>query len=109
MGRAAGPLEAAWEQDAVKTTLIFTLLGALVGIAAASYIVPPALSWYAEPGGLPHNTTIQALVQIPEVIRYATGKLIRGQFVGACAGAGVGLILGIVVGLKGRRRPAPSA
>ena len=64
----------------MKTILIFVLLGALLGIVAASYIVPPALSWYTEPGGLPHGTQIQALVQIPEVIRYATGRLMRGKF-----------------------------
>jgi hypothetical protein len=88
----------------VKTTLILVLLGALLGIVAASYIVPPALSWYTEPGGLPHGTQIQALVQIPEVIRYATGRLIRGQLIGATIGAAGGLILGIVFAAK-RRTP----
>ena len=56
----------------VKTVLIFLLVGALLGVIAASYIVPPALSWYSEPAGLPNGAQIQALVQIPEVIRYAT-------------------------------------
>jgi hypothetical protein len=92
----------------VKTTLIFALLGALLGIAAASYVVPPALSWYTEPGGLPHGTQIQALVQIPEVIRYATGRLIRGQMIGAAIGATAGLILGIVLASK-RRAPVTPA
>jgi len=87
----------------VKTTLIFVLLGALLGVAAASYVVPPALSWYSEPGGLPRGTQIQALVQIPEVIRYATGRLIRGQMVGGAIGAAAGLVLGIV--LRPKRRP----
>lgn len=92
----------------MKTTLIFALLGALLGIAAASYVVPPALSWYTEPGGLPHGTQIQALVQIPEVIRYATGRLIRGQMIGAAIGAVVGLVLGIVLASK-RRAPVTPA
>jgi hypothetical protein len=92
----------------VKTTIIFVLLGALLGIVAASYIVPPALSWYTEPGGLPHGTQIQALVQIPEVIRYATGRLMRGQLIGAVIGAVGGLILGIVLTSK-RRRPVTPA
>ncbi len=92
----------------MKTTLIFALLGALLGIAAASYVVPPALSWYTEPGGLPHGTQIQALVQIPEVIRYATGRLIRGQMIGAAIGATAGLILGIVLASK-RRAPVTPA
>jgi hypothetical protein len=67
----------------MKTLLIWALAGALLGIAIASLVVPPALSWYSAPGGLPEGTQIQALVQIPEVIRYATGKLIRGQMIGA--------------------------
>ena len=53
-------------------------------------LVIPALSWYTAPGGLPQGTQIQALVQIPEVIAYATGRLIRGQAIGAAAGHAVG-------------------
>jgi hypothetical protein len=87
----------------MKTTVIFVLLGAICGAVVASYLVPPALSWYSEPGGLPHNTTIQALVQIPEVIRYATGRLIRGQLIGGGIGAVIGLIFGVVVATRGRQ------
>ena len=88
----------------MKTTSIFVLLGALAGIAIASLVVPPALSWYTEPGGLPQGTQIQALVQIPEVIRYSTSKLIEWQMIGAAIGAVVGLVLGIVVARRGRPR-----
>jgi len=88
----------------MKTLLIWTLMGALLGIAVASLVVPPALSWYSAPGGLPEGTQIQALVQIPEVIRYATGKLIRGQMIGAVIGAIAGAVCGFVVG----RRSAPA-
>jgi hypothetical protein len=88
----------------MKTLLIWTLVGALLGIAVASLVVPPALSWYSAPGGLPEGTQIQALVQIPEVIRYATGKLIRGQMIGAVIGAIAGAVCGFVVG----RRSAPA-
>jgi len=90
-------------RNPVKTILILMLTGALLGVAVASYVVPPALSWYSAPGGLPENTEIRALVQIPDVIRYATAKLIYGQAVGAGIGAVVGLILGMVIALK--RRP----
>lgn len=93
--------------DPVKTVLILILTGALLGVAVASYVVPPALSWYSAPGGLPENTEIRALVQIPDVIRYATAKLIYGQAVGAGIGAVVGLILGMVVAFKRRPVPAP--
>ena len=91
----------------VKTAIIFTLLGALLGIVLASYIVPPALSWYTAPGGLPQGTQILALVQIPDVISYATGRLIRGQEIGAAIGAVAGLALGIAIAVK-RRAPVPA-
>lgn len=90
----------------MKTTVIFALAGALVGVIVASYVVPPALAWYSAPGGLPKGAQIQAVVQIEEVIRYATGKLIRSQAIGGVIGAVVGLILGIVVATRGRSRRA---
>ena len=80
------------------------LVGALAGIAIASVVVPPALSWYSAPGGLPEGAQIQAIVQIPEVIRYSTSKLIRGQVIGA----GVGAILGLVAGVAFARRSRPT-
>ena len=92
----------------MKTTVIFMLLGALMGIVVASFVVPPALAWYTEPGGLPQGAQIQALVQIPEVIRYTTSKLLWGQTVGAGIGAAIGLGLGIFVVRSGRVRPAPA-
>lgn len=91
----------------MKTIVIFALLGALAGIAVASLVVPPALSWYSTPGGLPKGAQIQALVEIPEVIRYTTSKLIRGQLIGAGIGAAIGLALGVVAGRAGRHRAAP--
>ena len=87
----------------MKTVLIFVLSGALLGVVAASYVVPPALSWYTAPGGLPKGAQIQAIVEIPEVIRYATGKLMRGQFIGGAIGAVAGLVAGILAVRK--RRP----
>jgi hypothetical protein len=86
----------------VKTILIFVLAGTLLGVVAASYIVPPALSWYSAPGGLPEGAQIQAMVQIPEVIRYATAKLMRGQLIGGVVGAVLGLVVGIL--MVGKRR-----
>ena len=88
----------------MKTTLILILAGALIGVVAASFIVPPALAWYTAPGGLPQGTQIQALVQIPEVIKYATGRLIHGQLIGAGIGAGLGLIAGLVLNYRSRPR-----
>ena len=104
----------------MKTVLIFTLLGALLGVAAASVIVPPALTWYNEAGylatpaagpagqaGAPNGPT--ALVNIPSLIHYATSRLIRGQIVGGIAGAALFLVLGVLVARRGTRRPAAVA
>ena len=88
----------------MKTTVILALVGALLGVVIASFVVPPALAWYTSPGGLPQGAQIQAVVQIPEVIRYATSRLIRGQLIGAGIGATVGLAVGIFIGMSARGR-----
>ena len=87
--------------------LVLVLAGALLGIAIASVVVPPALAWYTAPGGLPQGAQIQALVQIPEVIRYSTGRLIRGQLIGAAIGAIVGLGLGVFLKTREQSSPRP--
>ena len=93
----------------VKTTLILMLAGAIIGGVIASFVVPPALAWYTSPGGLPAGGQIQAVVQIPEVIRYATNGLIRGQLIGAGIGAAAGLVLGVMLGVRARARRAVTA
>jgi len=101
-----GSSDASARRERMKTLMIWALSGALLGAAVASLVIPPALSWYSAPGGLPQGTQIQALVQIPEVIRYATGKLIRGQMIGAALGFVAGAVCGF---LAGRRNAAPAA
>jgi hypothetical protein len=91
----------------MKTALLLMLSGAIVGAVAASFIVPPMLSWYTSPGGLPQGAAIPAVVQIPEVIRYATTRLLWGQAIGAAIGAVCGLALGMMFGR--RSRPATPA
>jgi len=89
--------------------MIFVLLGAVLGAVAASVVVPPTLSWYNEAGFLSQSGQagqVQALVNIPQVIRYATSRLLRGQLIGSAIGAATFLVIGIVVASKGRRRPA---
>jgi hypothetical protein len=93
----------------MKNVLIFVLAGALLGIVVASVVVPPALAWYTAPGGLPQGAQIQALVQIPEVIRYSTGRLIRGQMIGAAIGAIVGLGAGFFATARSRQAISGSA
>ena len=91
----------------MKTLLILVLAGALGGAIVASFIVPPALAWYTSPGGLPHGAEVQAVVQIPDVIRYATSRLIRGQIIGAFVGAAIGLAFGVFVHVRPRQSIAP--
>ena len=55
-------------------------------------------------GFLNTHRKIQAVVQIPEVIRYATSHLIRGQAIGAVIGAAIGLTLGIFAHAPARQR-----
>jgi hypothetical protein len=89
----------------MKTALILMLVGAILGVVVASCVVPPMRSWYTSPGGLPQGAQIQAVVQIPEVIRYATSKLLWGQTIGGSIGG----VFGLVVSLLLRRRGRPAA
>jgi len=82
----------------VKTILILTLSGALIGVAAASFIVPPLLSWYSTPGGVPPGT--QTMVQMADVVRYVSSKMIQGQAIGAAIGG----VMGLVIGVMARRK-----
>ncbi len=93
----------------MKTLLLWILAGALVGAAAASVIVPPMLSWYNEAGYLTKGGQPAAMVSLPEVVRYATTKLIRGQAIGAAAGAVVFLALGLATGRRRTARSAPAS
>jgi hypothetical protein len=96
----------------MKGILIWILVGALLGIVAASFVVPPMLSWYNEAGYLAKNGQPAAMVNLPEVVRYTTTRLIRGQAIGGGIGAVLFFILGLAMGGRRRaRRPAatPSA
>jgi hypothetical protein len=86
----------------VKSIVIWTLAGAILGIAAASVIVPPMLSWYNEAGYLSQGGQPSAMVNLPQVVRYSTSRLIRGQAIGGGIGAVLFFVLGLALG--GRRR-----
>jgi len=93
----------------MKNIVILVLAGCLVGVAVASWVVPPALAWYTTPGGLPRGAEVQAVVQISEVIRYSTSRLIRAQLVGAAIGGAIGLAMGVVMDRKARRTSTVSS
>lgn len=91
----------------MKTTLVLVLSGALVGVIAASLVVPPMLSWYTAPGGLPQGAQIPAVVQIPDVVRYVTSRLLWGQLIGAGIGAALGLTVSMSSRSKGAAKTTP--
>ena len=93
--------------------MVWVLLGALLGVAAASVVVPPMLSWYNEAGYLSKGNQAAAMVSLPDVVRYSTTRLIRGQAIGGAIGAIVFFALGLAFGGRSRRRarlapPAPT-
>ena len=93
----------------MKSLVIWILAGAILGIAAASVVVPPMLSWYNEAGYLSSGGQPSAMVNLPQVVRYSTERLIRGQAIGGGVGAVLFLVLGLVVGGRGRARRAAAS
>ena len=99
----------------VKTILIFTLVGALLGIGAASFVVPRTLKWYNEAGyqtkplpGQPAGQS-QTLVNLPNLIDYTTDRLLKGQLMGGIAGAVIFFVFGIFAARSGSRRRREAA
>ncbi len=90
----------------VKTVIIFVLLGAILGAVAASIVAPPALGWYNEAGFLSQNGQPQVMVNLPQVIKYTSERILKAQAVGGGLGAFTFLVLGLVS--AGRRRRAPA-
>ena len=86
----------------MRTTLFLAVAGALAGVVAASFIVPPVLAWYTAPGGLPEGAGVASVVQISEVIRFATSKLLHWQLAGGAIGAAAGLLAGMFVTMRPR-------
>lgn len=84
----------------LRTMVLFMLGGALVGVVAASIVVPPLIAWYNTPAPNSGVQTTQ-FIDTRAVIHYATGQLIKGQLIGALIGAVVFLIIGFLV-LRGR-------
>jgi len=94
-----------------RTVLIFVLLGAILGAVAASFVAPPLLGWYNEAGYLSQGGQVQSLVNLPQIIRYTTDRLLRAQAIGAGLGAFTFLVLGLYSSSRSRRRipePAPA-
>jgi hypothetical protein len=74
----------------LKTLLTFMLLGAFLGLAAASWLGPRFLEWY--------NTAplgAQTVCDLPKVVQGITADLLRYQLIGTLTGTGLFLVLGI--------------
>jgi len=76
--------------------VVFMMVGAIVGAVAASFIVPPVLGWYNEPGAISPGKPIETLCNVPELIRYTSSRLLRGQLIGAVVGAVLFLFPGVL-------------
>ncbi|HLK11754.1 MAG TPA: hypothetical protein VKW76_10270 [Candidatus Binatia bacterium] len=79
-----------------KTLVTFALAGALVGAIGASVVVPPVLSWYNATGAIAPGKSVETLCNVPELIRYATRRLLLGQMIGAGVGAAGAVALGVL-------------
>ena len=90
--------------SATRSILTLMMVGAILGAVVASCIVPPALGWYNATGKIAGAKEVETLCNVPELIRYATGRLLRGQMIGAALGAVLFGVVGMVV--HGRRGSA---
>jgi len=93
----------------VKTVLVFVMVGAIVGAVAASFVVPPILSWYNEPGAIAPGRQIETICNLPEMIRYTTSRLLEGQLIGAALGALLFLYPGIATARRRGAAAEPAA
>jgi hypothetical protein len=95
----------------VKTVAVYMAIGALVGGVVASFVVPPVLAWYNQTGEITPGKQIETLCNLPELIRYTSSRLLRGQLIGAAIGALVFLFPGVLAARRahGAAPPAHSA
>ncbi len=81
------------------TIVLYMMVGAFAGAVVASLVVPPILTWYNEPGAI-NAGKVETICNIPEMVRYVSSRLLRGQLIGT----GIGAILFLIVGVA-RTRP----
>ena len=91
--------------NGMKTVLVYMMIGALLGVVAASFIVPPVLAWYNKTGDISPNHPVETLCDLPELIRYTSSRILRGQLIGA----GIGAFIFIFPGVTSARRRRDAA
>jgi len=79
----------------MKTVLVYMMIGALLGVVAASFVVPPVLAWYNKAGNISPGRSVETLCDLPELIRYTSARILRGQLIGAGIGAFIFLFPGV--------------
>ena len=85
----------------LRTVLVFMMIGAIVGAAVASLVVPPVLAWYNAPGAIKPGGSVETLCNLPDLIRYTSRRLLLGQLIGAAIGALAFLFPGVVWARRG--------
>src|SRR5438034_7335200 len=73
-----------------------------------SFIVPPILSWYSEPGAIAPGKQVETICDPAYMIRYTSSRLLRGQLIGATLGALLLLYPGVATARR-RGAVAPQA
>ena len=89
--------------------LRFMILGAIVGLVVASFVVPPLLVWYNEPGAVTPGHQTEMICNIPTLIHYTTQRLLLGQAIGAVLGAILFLVIAGFASASEEQEPAPAA
>lgn len=91
----------------LKIVATYLLIGAFVGGVIASFVVPPVLAWYNETGKISSTSQVQTLCNLPELIRYTSSRLLRGQLIGAAIGALVFLFPGLAAARRAEESELP--
>lgn len=84
----------------VKTVVLFTLIGAVLGTVVVDFIAPAAIAWDHTP------RSGQALCNCTEISHSISGALIQWQAVGSAIGAVGFLVLGILWEVRARKKAA---
>lgn len=92
----------------MKTVAVYMMIGALLGGVVASFVVPPALAWYNKAGDIAPGKQVETLCNLPELIRYTSSRLLRGQLIGAALGALLFLFPGVIAARRRHEAGHPS-
>lgn len=87
----------------LRFLMTFAVAGALAGVLAVTVGYPRYMAWDNTP------TMGKALCDCADTTRQTADRLINAQMTGCAAGAGVGLVGGVVVAYLRRKKKAATA